>query len=249
MRSLVRFTTAALVVMSMLLTPAVHADSNTAKAKQLYDEGVTNYNLGHYEEALTAFEMSYRIRHDAAFLFNIAQCQRQLLRYQDAERSYRAYLRESTDIPASTRDEVQKLIADMDRAVAEEKEHAKQPPTGTQPPAEAPTSHAPVAATQPQQPETIQREPEYRRSWVKDPVVWTALTVGVAGLAVGGALLALAAHQGDLASAATTPDAFDSHHASDLNFQKGGWPVLAFGATAVVVGGIVIAVDHRRKGN
>src|SRR5438270_12153985 len=103
---------------------AVHADAttnaNTAKAKQFYDVGVTNYNLGHYQDALVAFEQAYRIRHDAAFLFNIGQCQRQLRRFEEAERSYRAYLRESNELPQGTRDQVQKLIAEMEHAAKEQ---------------------------------------------------------------------------------------------------------------------------------
>ena len=83
-------------------------------------------------EAFTAFEMAYRLRHDPVFLFNIAQCQRQLHRYPDAERSYRAYLREDSDLPDSTREQAQKLIREMERA--QEEERSKQPPTGVQAP-------------------------------------------------------------------------------------------------------------------
>lgn len=81
------------VALALLLTAASASaapDDSTAKAKALYDNGVTDYNLGHYEDALVSFEQGYRIRHDPAFLFNIAQCQRQLRRYEDAERSQSA---------------------------------------------------------------------------------------------------------------------------------------------------------------
>jgi tetratricopeptide (TPR) repeat protein len=200
MRSLIRLATGALFVMSMLLAPSVHADANTAKAKQSYDEGVTNYNLGHYDEALKDFETSYRLRHDAAFLFNIAQCQRQLQHYQDAERSYRAYLRESPDLPTSTREQVQKLIADMDHAVAEEKEHAKQPPTGTQPPAEGQPGVALQQSTTPSPAQTqatsdlqaqaapppAREKPVYKRGWFWGVMAGVVVAAGVGvGLGVG----------------------------------------------------------------
>ena len=61
-----------------------------------------------------AFEGGYRMRHDPAFLFNIAQCQRQLRRYE--ERSYRAYLRETADLSDSTRAQVQKLAVEAARS-------------------------------------------------------------------------------------------------------------------------------------
>jgi tetratricopeptide repeat protein len=108
------------------------AQPSPGSAKELYTSGRTSYNLGHYEEALRDFEAAYRSKQDAAFLFNIAQCQRNLRRYEDAERSYRAYLRETKNVPPTTREQVQKLIAEMEHSVQEER--SKQPPTGTEPP-------------------------------------------------------------------------------------------------------------------
>ncbi len=122
-----------------------YSDSGTLKAKQLYDDGVTNYNLGHYDEALEAFENGYRIRHDPAFLFNIAQCQRQLHRYEDAERSYRAYLRESPDLPEATRQQVQKLMAEMQQLANERAKAA----TSTGVPTSPPSVPAPASPPRP----------------------------------------------------------------------------------------------------
>lgn len=227
-----------------------HADANTAKAKQLYDDGVTNYNLGHFEDALTAFDQAYRIRHDAVFLFNIGQCQRALRRYEDAERSYRAYLRESPDLSQETREQIQKLIAEMQKAIDDER--AKLPPPGTQPPKEnqtaTPSTTSPAdtgVRTTGSSATTIVARPSHR-SWVKDPVPWIALSVGVAAVAAGGVMLGLAAHEGDLASNASDSNSFAVHHSSDLTDQKAGWPLLAVGAVGIVVGGIVIAVDARK---
>ena len=113
------FVIAAVVVGALIIASSTaSADTNTSKAKQLYDEGVTSYNLGHYDEALNAFEMAYRLRHDPAFLFNIGQCQRAVKRYDEAKRSYRAYVRETPSVPDETRAQVQQLIDDMERTVA-----------------------------------------------------------------------------------------------------------------------------------
>lgn len=178
------------VVLSILVIAGVaHAESSTAKAKQLYDQGLTDYNLGHYEEALVAFEQAYRIRHDAAFLFNIGQCQRQLRRYQAAEQSYRAYLRESTDLPSEQRGEVQKLVVEMQKAQQDEQQRAKQPPTGTQPPTDLRAQTPPPATTAPsiatsQPPARPQREvPTYKKPWVW-VVVGGVVAAGV-GLGLG----------------------------------------------------------------
>jgi hypothetical protein len=172
-------------------------------AKELYDGGRTNYNLGHFEEALADFEKAYRVRHDPVFLFNIAQCQRSLHRYEEAARSYRTYLREANNIPAATRDQVQKLAADMDKALEEQR--LKQPPTGTQPPAPepaattattttssaaAPVAPAPSPATTATAPLAVNAapapadKPRPRRTWIWGVVAGAVVVAGV-GLGVG----------------------------------------------------------------
>jgi len=173
--------------------------TNGGSAKELYDSGRTNYNLGHFEEALGDFERAYRARHDPVFLFNIAQCQRSLHRYEEAARSYRTYLREANNLPAATRDQVQKLAADMDKALEEQR--MKQPPTGTQPPAPEPaatattTTAAPAApsaspATTTAEPLAVSAapapadKPRARRPWIWGVVAGAVVVAGV-GLGVG----------------------------------------------------------------
>lgn len=176
-----------LLLAVLSLAHLAHADSNTAKAKQLYDEGKTNYDLGHYDEALTAFEMAYRIRHDSAFLFNIGQCQRNLKRYEDAQRTFRAYLRETPDLPTAAREQIQQIIADMDRALAKQRspqapamDSAAQPNLSADSAANAPPTTVSVPAPTTRGPNQI----ELRAARVKR----------TAGLAVGGfGLLALGA--------------------------------------------------------
>ena len=135
----------ALVVVVLLtgtaLAQAQTTDARaTAQARRMYDLGITHYDLGEYKQALTAFEDAYRAKRDAALLFNIAQCQRQLAHYEDAARSYRAFLRNSPDAP--NRAEVKNLIEQMDAAAQQQR--ASAPPTGTQPMGSA--SRPPVPA-------------------------------------------------------------------------------------------------------
>jgi hypothetical protein len=152
-------------------------------------------------------------------------------------------LRESPGLPEQRVAEVKVLIGAM--ASAAQQQRANLPPPGT----EAPRAMVTTPPAQPPAPTIIAVAAPKQRRWYASPAGWSLVGVGVASVAVGGALLALAANEGDLASAATTPAAFDSHHASDLNFQKAGWPVLAVGTAAIVVGGVVMAVGHRRRGN
>lgn len=194
-----RLSMLAIVVLLTAATSTSQAQTAdaTAKAKQLYDDAVTNYNLGHYDEALASFEKAYRLRHDPIFLFNLGQCQRQLRRYEDAERSYRAYLRESTDVPPATRAQVEKLITEMDNAVAEER--AKQPPPGPMAPAEAQPKVTASSTPPPQAGSATradlvaqaaprrQEKPIYKRAWFWGVVAGAVVVVGV-GVGVGVAL-------------------------------------------------------------
>jgi hypothetical protein len=178
------------------MSASAFADTKTAKAKQLYDDGLTAYNLGRYEQALGSFESGYMVKHDPAFLFNIGQCQRQLRRYQDAERSYRAYLRESADLPLETREQVQKLVAEMQKAIDDQR--AKLPPPGTAPPtepqprtaAEQPAAPSPTIEVQAPVPTLAvtapapRRRPAYKKAWVWG-VVGGAVVLVAAGVTVG----------------------------------------------------------------
>jgi len=232
---------------------ASSADTNTGKAKQLYDDGVTNYNLGHYEEALTAFEMAYRIRHDAAFLFNIAQCQRQLRRYEDAQRSYRAYLRETPDLPTTTRDQVQKLLAEMEHAIEEER--AKQPPTGVQAPGTAQPAETQAHPAPPSNPppptELVTSQPVPSRSVASDHrrtlrrVGIGVLVAGVALVGVGGGLAGYSSSLYSQAkTAATLGDQRDLKNRSDIT-NDAAWPLLGVGCAAIVGGAVTLALSYR----
>jgi hypothetical protein len=79
---------------------------------------------------------------EPVFLFNIAQCHRQLGEYEEAANFYRSYRREAANPP--NREDVDRLIAEMDRAAAERR--AKQPPTGTRSPEQAKSTEI-VSAT------------------------------------------------------------------------------------------------------
>jgi tetratricopeptide (TPR) repeat protein len=86
---------------SLAFTAAAAADSADV-AKTHYTEALKRYNLGEYANALDEFKTAYLATPDPAFLFNIAQCQRQLGLFDDAAKSYQAFLRESPEVPQET---------------------------------------------------------------------------------------------------------------------------------------------------
>jgi tetratricopeptide (TPR) repeat protein len=106
---------------------AAHAappNPDRARARALYESATTHYNLSEFGDALKDFKEAYRVIKDPILLFNIAQCHRQLKEYEEAAKLFRAYRREHPQAP--NRDEVDRLIHQMDEAIAEQRN--RQPP-------------------------------------------------------------------------------------------------------------------------
>jgi hypothetical protein len=158
-------------------------------AKAHYQEGLKRYNVGDFSVALDEFKAAYLAQPDPAFLFNLGQCQRQLSQYEAAEKSYRAFLREMPNLPQATREQVQKLVADMEQANREARARQKEPPTGTRPPSEEPQSRTapqvqpvPVASVAAPTLPPPPAKPVHKRGW------FIGLMVGVAVVAAGAAV-------------------------------------------------------------
>jgi tetratricopeptide (TPR) repeat protein len=100
----------------------VRAD-DLASARHFYQRGTAYYDVGKFNEALDAFQQAHLAHPDAAFLYNIAQCHRALQDFGAAAREYRAYLRNVEKPPH--RQEVLRLIAEMDRAQQEKNERLR----------------------------------------------------------------------------------------------------------------------------
>lgn len=97
-------------------------DPALGRAKKAFERGEQAYRLGRFEEALRHYKDAQAARSLPAFLFNIAQCYRNLKRWERARFFYRLYLAESVQAPNAV--EVQERVAEMDRALAQE-EHLR----------------------------------------------------------------------------------------------------------------------------
>ena len=122
-------------------------------AKARYMSGQSHYNLNEFAEALTDFKEAYRLHPDPAFLFNIAQCERQLGDFDEAIKFYRSYLRNKPD--ASNAKEVQKKIDEL-KGLSEAKRKSKEgapqsviAPTSPPPPDSSPHAPPPPAPIAP----------------------------------------------------------------------------------------------------
>lgn len=168
----------------LLLAWSAHAETyDKDAARAAFERGTRHYNLAEYPKALDEFREAYRNYPEPSFLYNIAQCYRQVGDKPNAIRFYRTYLRETPNAP--NRDEVNRLIAALERAVADEqmaKANQPQPPP-PQPPTATQPARADLVATVPRSEE---RKPLVKRGWFWATVVGGAAAVGLAvGLGVG----------------------------------------------------------------
>lgn len=65
------------------------------QARQLFQDGVAQFDAGEFQSALRAFEEAYRIAPHPSVRINIANCLEQLGRYSEALASYRTFLEET----------------------------------------------------------------------------------------------------------------------------------------------------------
>jgi tetratricopeptide (TPR) repeat protein len=173
------------VILVTLATAFSAAAEDKEAARKAFSEGARYYNLSQYSDALEAFKRAYWNFEDPSFLYNIAQCHRALQHKQEAITFYRNYLRNAPGTPK--RGEVEKLIADLEEAIRQDKAVATAPPEGTitappptTPPATAnATTPALIAAGAPPKAE----KPLYKRAWLWGVVAGAAVVV--AGVAIG----------------------------------------------------------------
>lgn len=112
-------------VMLVGLSPVAHAAGGEADAEVMarakFAEGNLAYDLAEFQKALDAYSEAYRLVPLPGFLFNIAQCHRQLGRPERAGFFYRRYLSLSKEEPANA-GMVRELITEMDAQVRKEQE-------------------------------------------------------------------------------------------------------------------------------
>src|SRR5438046_1647996 len=103
-----RLTTLLLVV---LLFPHF-ASASKSSARSAFRDGVQQYSLGNFSRALESFKQGYIEYDEPAFLFNIAQCQRQLGDRTEAVSFYRAFL---ARVPrAGNRKDIERMIHQLE---------------------------------------------------------------------------------------------------------------------------------------
>jgi hypothetical protein len=178
------------VVATLWVLPALSATPDEkdvkGRARALYQEALTHYNVGDYDRAIDGFKEVYRLTEAPELLYNVAQAYRlkgpgscgQALRF------YRSYLRIE---PTSTkRSSVELAIAAMETCAKDEPPPAssEEPPAPSPAPtiAEGDGSRAPAAA--------VQAADERSPTWTAWPAI--GATAGLLAALGGGALMAWA---------------------------------------------------------
>lgn len=111
-RSPIALVLAVIGLVLALAAPARADDAATKAARKHFGKGEKLFQLGKFDEALVEYEAAYEQKPLPGFLYNIAQCHRNLGNYKQAIFGYRSYLRQVPD--AANREAVEALIDELD---------------------------------------------------------------------------------------------------------------------------------------
>jgi tetratricopeptide (TPR) repeat protein len=167
--------------------------AKTAKAREHYDKGITHYNLGEFDKAIEEFKQAYAISGAPGLLFNVAQAYRLVGDYKQALYFYNTYLRLQPN--AANRADVEARMAEMEKALAEQKAIEDAKPKGTLPAEGKPgtTEPPPPVETKPAEvkPEPVASTEAPPPAVVEEKKSGQGKTKKIIGLATGGVGVAL----------------------------------------------------------
>jgi tetratricopeptide (TPR) repeat protein len=122
---------------------AVEAEDDPAAAKAHFSRGTRLFEVGEYREALVEFKSAHLAKPDPAFIYNIAQCHRQLGDLEQAATMYRRFLAASPN--ARNRADVEKRVADIEADLEAAKQKLSPEPLRAPPPQPVPPTPLPAA--------------------------------------------------------------------------------------------------------
>lgn len=95
------------------------AQDDVGAAKTHFYRGTRFYEVGEYRQALEEYKAAHLAKADPAFLYNIAQCHRQLGELEQAVTMYKRFLTASPN--AVNRSDVEKRVAELEGELAKRK--------------------------------------------------------------------------------------------------------------------------------
>jgi hypothetical protein len=189
-----------LLLLSLPLSAAAQkkkVDPVEQQARGLFADGQKAYDVGEFERALTLYSDAYKLKALPGFLFNIAQCHRQLGNFERAAFFYGRFI-DNSNTAAPNVELARELLSDVSRRQAE-KEAADKKAAEEKAEAERRAADAPVAppltpveapTLPPPPPPVVEPEPVTKKPWF-----WVVVGVGVAAVATGASVGIYAASQ------------------------------------------------------
>jgi tetratricopeptide (TPR) repeat protein len=124
------------------------AGDEEKQARALYESAEKKFNVGKFAEALTDYQAAYEAKPLPGFLFNIAQCYRNLGNYERARFFFRRYL--SIEPKAPNHRRVEELINEMTKQIEAQAAAGPASSSTTPPPTTAPSTSPPPAEASPE---------------------------------------------------------------------------------------------------
>ena len=215
---------------ALMLAPGqATAQDARESARQHFQKGQTEYELGHFDSAIREFEEAYRLFPSPAFLFNLGQAYRKLGNNERALFFYRGYLRNTPNAP--NRAEVESWIGELEKPAPA--------PAPTAPPPPPPPPEPEVGAT------TQAQEPQADRSGLRTIGYWTLAGSGavLAASVVFGVLAKSKADELEDAGAANYEVSFDDTaglRSNGENYEKAQIISLIVGGAGAITGGVLV---------
>jgi hypothetical protein len=204
-----------------------------------------HYQLHDLETAAREFAESFQIEPRTELLFNLAQTHRLAKHNEQAIYFYKQFLAAATVSPSS-RKVIKDRIAELEALITQQGRAQTAPPDGTQAPAQAPTTAAPVARS-PVVTAAVATPAPVRRPWYQSAAGWAPLSVGVVIASVG---LGLLVHGNQLDSqipgANSLAEAQQLAHDRDA-YRPSGIALISIGGAAAVAGAVVLSIAATRE--
>lgn len=195
------------------------------------------YKVRSFEEAATEYKAGAVIEPAPIFDYNLGQCYRQLGKYEEAIWHYQQFVKTSPSTSEHNR-AVENFIAQMKAEL--EKKAMTVPPIDAAPAA----SESVVSPVPAEQHDELTSPVDHRPSpWYSDRVGWGLTGVGVAGLAVSGALLLNAESLRDDAAGATSQREQNSLY-DKANSRSLVGTIVGVGGVGLLVAGIAKLALH-----
>ncbi len=174
------------LVACLLLAKQADAQDKKQQARELFEQGLSHYNLAEYDKAIDEFKQSYALSRVPLLLFNIGQAYRLKGDCVQAMRFYKNYLRDS---PRPANKAELEAVSQCEKTLAERPTTEPKPAPVEEKPVAAPPTPTPPVATPASVTPAPQPEPAVQVH--ADADAHPGRTKRIAGLATAGAGVAL----------------------------------------------------------